>query len=242
MNDFQVFELRRYQIREGERQHFATYFESYSPEAIQQSGAIVAGAFLERRDRSAFTWIRGYRDMDDRAKLNAALYYGPVWKEHRATMNGLMTHSDNVLLLRPFNPHRGIDILPAVDPVQEPGGASGIVVARMFPVKNNGIDEFARRAEPVFSGFPGAAAREAGLLVTLDMPNNFPQHPIRTDGPWLVWLGILRDNESFESGFRDAAEAASQRLFATGLLRSETELIVLDPAPRSRMRWLPTWQ
>jgi len=31
------------------------------------------------------------------------------------------------------------------------------------------------------------------VLVTLDVPNNFPQLPVRTDGPYLVWLGIVRD-------------------------------------------------
>lgn len=85
-NDYPVIEFRRYTIKEGEREHFAKRFESYFPEAIQQTGAIIAGEFLERMNQSMFTWIRGFHDMDDRAKLNAALYYGPVWKEHRSQM------------------------------------------------------------------------------------------------------------------------------------------------------------
>jgi hypothetical protein len=33
-HDFQVVEFRRYTVRDGEREHFATYFESYFPEAF----------------------------------------------------------------------------------------------------------------------------------------------------------------------------------------------------------------
>jgi hypothetical protein len=57
LSDFQVFEFRRYTIKEGEREHFAQYFESYFPEAFQQLGAIAAGSFFEQADPSGFTWI-----------------------------------------------------------------------------------------------------------------------------------------------------------------------------------------
>jgi hypothetical protein len=49
---FQVVEFRRYTIREGERERFAEYFESYFPEAFQQLGAIAVGQFLSRT-----TWM-----------------------------------------------------------------------------------------------------------------------------------------------------------------------------------------
>ena len=175
---------------EGEREHFAQYFQSYFPEALQKLGAIVFGQFLERKNHNLFTWIRGFKNMDARATINAALYYGPLWKEHRATMNNLLVDSDNVLLLRPLNQERGVLVLPAVDPVYETNGAQGVLVAQIFAVKTNSIETFAQQAEPTFAAYRGAGAREAGVLVTLDMPNNFPQLPIRTDGPYLVWLGI----------------------------------------------------
>jgi hypothetical protein len=35
LNDFQAIEFRRYTIKEGGREHFAQYFESYFPEAFQ---------------------------------------------------------------------------------------------------------------------------------------------------------------------------------------------------------------
>jgi hypothetical protein len=238
LTDFQAFEFRRYTIKDGEREHFAQYFESYFPEAFQQLGAIAAGSFFERRNHFGFTWIRGFRTIEDRAIANAAFYYGPVWKEHKKTLNDLMTDSDNVMLLRPLSLERGVPILPAVDPVTEANGAQGIVVAQIFAVKANSVEAFAKEAEITFASYRAAGAREAGVLVTLDVTNNFPQLPIRTDGPYLVWLGIFRDNEMLENEFTPLAERSLPSLSGTGLLRAAPEIVILDPTHRSRLRWL----
>ncbi len=239
LNDFQAIEFRRYTIKEGGREHFAQYFESYFPEAFQQLGAIAAGSFFERGNQAGFTWIRGFHTIEARAVVNAAFYYGPLWKEHKKTLNDLMIDSDNVMLLRPLTPERGVTILAAVDPVTETAGAQGIVVAQIFAVKANSIEVFAKEAETTFASYRAAGAREAGVLVTLDVTNNFPQLPIRTDGPYLVWLGVLKDNQMLENDFTPVAERSLKSLSATGLLRGTPELIVLDPTHRSRLRWLP---
>ena len=238
LKDFQAIEFRRYTIKEGEREHFALYFESFFPEGFQQIGAIAFGQFLERKN-SRFTWMRGFKDMDARATANAAFYYGPLWKEHRASLNDRMLDFDNVLLLRPLAPERGITILPAVDPVKEPDGARGIVVAQVFPVQANRVEAFAQEAETTFAGYRAAGVREAGVLVSLDAPNNFPQHPVRTDGPFLVWLGIVRDDMALETQFMPLAQSSEQSLSSSGMLRGAAELILLDPTRRSRLRWLP---
>ena len=238
LRDFRVIEFRRYTIRDGEREHFAQYFESYFPEAFQQLGAIAVGQFFERKNHSGFTWMRAFHDMDDRARINATFYYGPLWKEHKPTLNALMTDSDNVLLLRPLSPERGVTILPAVDPVSEAKGARGVVVAEIFAIKPNSVDAFAQEAEAAFASYRDAGVRESGVLVTLDVPNNFPQHPVRTDGPYLVWLGMVEDNIALETRFNPLAERSLKSLSATGLLRSEPEIVILDPTPRSRLRWL----
>jgi hypothetical protein len=238
LTDFEVIEFRRYIIKKGEREHFADYFESYFPEALQQMGAMVFGQFLERKNPVGFTWMRGFKNTDARAIINAGFYYGPLWKEHASTMNSLMVDSDNVLLLRPLSPSRGVLVLPAVDPIKEGNGAQGVVVAQIFAVKPNSVDDFAQRAEETFASYRGTGAREAGVLVTLDAPNNFPQLPVRTDGPFLVWLGIVKDNKTLETQFASQAERSMQSLSATGLLRNAPELVVMDPTHRSRLRWL----
>ena len=81
LKDFPVIELRRYTIKPGERKHFAQYFESYFPEAFQQLGSIIFGHFFERDNPSTFTWMRGFHDMDARATVNQAFYFGPLWKD-----------------------------------------------------------------------------------------------------------------------------------------------------------------
>ncbi|HYL05665.1 MAG TPA: NIPSNAP family protein [Thermoanaerobaculia bacterium] len=244
LQGFQVVELRRYTIVDGERERFARYFESYFAEAFEQLGAIAFGHFQERRNLDHFTWLRGYKDLDARATVNAAFYFGPLWKEHRATMNGLLADSDDVLLLRPLTPERSIPVLPAVDPFAAAANARGVVAAQIFAVRADGadgahsVDALARQAEPSFAGYRAAGAREAGVLVTLDVANNFPLHPIRTDGPFLVWLGVLEDEETLRQRFEPLAATAGQSLAASGLLRGAPELVILDPAARSRLRWL----
>jgi hypothetical protein len=96
---------------------------------------------------------------------------------------------------------------------------------------------FAQEAESTFARYRDAGAREAGVLVTLDAPNNSPQLPVRTDGPHPVWLGIV-ENESSLKSFTPLIESAQQSLNTTGLLRAAPEIVILDPSKRSRLRWI----
>jgi hypothetical protein len=201
-------------------------------------GAIAFGQFFERKNPVAFTWMRGFKNIDARAVVNAGFYYGPLWREHAFTMNSLMVDSDNVLLLRPLSPERSVTVLPSVDPVTEARGAQGVVVAQIFAIKANDVDAFAQQAEATFAGYRTAGAREAGVLVTLDVPNNFPQLPVRTDGPYLVWLGVIKDNQTLDTRFNPLVDRSLKSLSATNLLRAAPELVILDPTRRSRLRWI----
>lgn len=242
LKGFSVIELRRYAVKEGERPRFAQYFESYFPEAFEQLGAIIFGSFFERKKQSMFTWLRGFHTIDDRAVVSSTFYYGPLWKEHRSTMNDILMDSDNVLLLAPLSAERGVAVLPAVDPITEANGAQGAVVAQIFAVKANSIEAFAHNAEATFAAYRSAGAREAGVLATLEVKNNFPQLPIRTDGPYLVWLGIVKDNAVLQTQITPLVESSLPSLTATGLLRGVPELLILEPTHRSRLRWYPQGQ
>jgi hypothetical protein len=79
--------------------------------------------------------------------------------------------------------------------------------------------------------------RPAGVLATLDVPNNFPQLPVREDGPWLAWLGVARDEDAVRR-LQAAMATVERELGAGGGLRAAAETIVMDPSPRSRLRWL----
>lgn len=235
---FQTIELRRYTTTDGARERFAKYFDTYFPEAFEQLGAMVFGQFLERGNPNHFTWLRGYKDLSARPVVCAEFYYGPLWKEHRSKVNAILPDSDNVILLQPLHPEHGLLVLPAVDPVEEAKGAQGVVVMQIFPVKKGSEEAFAKQSEAAFARYRSDGVREAGVLISLDVPNNFPQLPIRTDGPWLVWVGVVKDSATLDAKVAPVMKAAEQSLAATGLLRGEIEHIVMDPTPRSRLRWL----
>jgi hypothetical protein len=238
LGPFPVVELRRYSLKEGQADAFARCFETFFLDAVQQLGAIVFGHFVESRAPATFTWLRGFSDMAARLAFNEAFYGGPLWKEHAATMNDRLLDHTNVLLLRSLSADRAVTLLPAVDPVHEAGRARGMVVAQIFAVAPGAVDEFAGTAEAAFAGYREAGLREAGVLVTLDVPNNYPRHPIRTDGPYLVWLGLAEHEGAVASRFTPLAERVRPGLLGTGLLRRAPEEIVLVPGARSRLRWL----
>jgi hypothetical protein len=235
MHDINVVELRRYALRPGARARFSRYFDTWFPEAFQQLGAAALGQFHERGAPDRFTWLRGFADMAARRRACTAFYDGPVWAEHRAALNELMVDSDNVLLLQPARPGDGLRLLPAVDPVREPGGARGIVVAQLFPVAAPLRPAFLSLAERCFAAYRGRGLAEAGVLASLDEANNFPRHPVRTDS-FVVWLGVLRD-EAALGELRPALDLAARTLATSGLLTAPPELVLLDPTPRSRLRW-----
>ena len=111
------------------------------------------------------------------------------------------------------------------------------MVAQIFPLKKGVETEFAKRAEPEFKRYAINGVRAAGILVSLDATNNFPQLPIRTDGPWLVWLGIV-ENEAARRSLEPALHQTEQNLAKSNQLNGAAEIIVMDPTPRSRMRWM----
>jgi len=236
LQDYQVIEFRRYATSPGRRGDFVRYFDAYFPEAFEQLGAMVFGQFAERDDPNRFTWLRGFKDIQARPVVNAAFYYGPLWREHRTKVNAILPDSDNVMLMRPLHPGRGVTVLPAIDPVLEPDGARGVVVAQVFPVEKDGVEAFAARTEHAFAAYDGQGVRTAGVLVSLDLPNNFPQLPIREDGPWLVWLGVCRDDAALQALSRQM-DTVERELTDGGALRGPVERIVMDPTPRSRLRW-----
>jgi len=235
---FQVIEFRRYTVKQTQRQEFAEYFDTYFPEAFQQLGALAFGEFTERDNPEGFTWIRGFQDIESRATVNSAFYYGPVWKEHALRMNDRMIDSDNVLLLHPLSAEHELKILPAVDPVREKDEAKGIIAAQIFKIDKNHVDEFVQQTEPIFDSYRDAGIREAGVLITLDVKNNFPQLPIREDGPYLVWIGILKDNDMLQNQFQPLVKNSLQALTVKNFLKAEPELIILEPTSRSRLRWI----
>lgn len=235
--DFPVIEFRHYTLAAGEREDFVRRFETFFPAAFQQLGALALGQFTPRDEVDGFVWLRGFKSMEARGIANANFYYGPVWKEHAASLNAALIDHTNVLLLRPLTPERGMAVLPAVDPVLEPEGAQGIAVAQLFAVQAGQVDAFAAAAESRFAAYRAADAREMGVLVTLDAKNTFPQLSVREDGPWLLWLGMVPSEAALQKKLLPLMRDATH--FNSTLLRAAPECLVLHPTAQSRLRWLP---
>lgn len=83
-----------------------------------------------------------------------------------------------------------------------------------------------------------ASVMEASAPATADAQATL--FPFRTDGPYLVALHILRDQSVLEQTFDPLLARTKQELTAGGMLRRAPEGLVLEPARRSRLRWLPT--
>ena len=188
--DYQAVEFRRYTLANGVRPQFVSYFEAFFPETFEQLGAITFGSFVEHANSTGFVEIRGFHALVDRAVVSSEFYYGPVWREHRGPVNEMLAGDDSVMLMKPLDTQSSVVVLPSVDPRVPATAQSGTVIAEIFSVKKGSEDEFGKRADAVFARYLTASVRQAGILVTLDAPNNFPQQEIRSDGPFLIWLGV----------------------------------------------------
>src|SRR5262245_46474960 len=97
----QVVELRQYTLHPGQRDVLIELFDREFVESQESQGMTVIGQFRDLDNPDRFVWLRGFRNMAERAEGLKAFYTGPVWKAHREAANATMIDSDNVLLLRP---------------------------------------------------------------------------------------------------------------------------------------------
>src|SRR5579871_1807514 len=70
----QVFELRQYTLRRGQRDTLISLFEKNYLDPQNELGAHVIGTFRDWDDPDRFVWIRGFRDMDSRLKALSSFY------------------------------------------------------------------------------------------------------------------------------------------------------------------------
>ena len=111
-------------------------------------------------------------------------------------------------------------------------------MAQVFAVKAGSTAAFVEMSAPMFEAYRLAGIHECGLLSTLEVPNNYPRLPFRTDGEYVAWLGVAASDAALDTGLRPAIRGAREMLANSGLLKGTPELIILDPTPRSRLRWV----
>jgi quinol monooxygenase YgiN len=124
-----VVELRQYTLKPGRRDELIALLEREFVESQEAEGMDIIGTFRDLDNPDRFVWLRGFPDMEARAKSLAAFYGGPVWKAHRDAANDTMIDSDNVLLLRPVWQGAGFGLGGAQAPIGATALPDGIVTA-----------------------------------------------------------------------------------------------------------------
>ncbi len=232
-DDYRVIQLQRLRIRDGAREQFAEQLHTGLSQADEPAGATDFGQLYERAKASQFTWLRGYRDLQAGAAVNSTDYYAAPARALAGARQPVLVEHTEVLLLRPLHAHSMLSLLPAVDPRHEPDGARGIVVIHIFPVLAGQLDAFARAAEHCFAAYRSHGLVEAGILVSLDVQDR--RTPADATDV-LVWLGVVKDERALDQLGASLVHTA-HTLAASAMQSGDSELVVLDPAARSRLRW-----
>jgi hypothetical protein len=188
-----VVELRQYTLHPGQRDTLIELFDREFIEPQEEVGLRVMGQFRHAQQPDQFVWLRGFADMDARARGLQAFYGGPVWAEHRAAANATMIDSDNVLLLRPAwegsaiasspRPPRGSTAIP-------PGAVDVAIVHLKNPPDDALLAQCRERIAPRLAD---AGARVLGWYTTEYSPNNFPRLPVREREHVIVAISLFDD-------------------------------------------------
>src|SRR5881398_1313897 len=196
-----IVELRQYTLNPGKRDVLIELFDREFIESQEVLGMHVIGQFRDLDDPNRFVWLRGFRNMAERAEGLKAFYGGPVWKAHRETANATMIDSDNVLLLHPATPVSGFSLenmkRPPVDTDKVP---SSLIVATIYyfeaPVTADFVDFFEHALKPVAKSLGGAVS---AYFVTENSENTFPALPVREGENVFVWFSIFQDSVAYEN-------------------------------------------
>jgi NIPSNAP len=241
-DEVRVIELRQYKTYPGKRDVLITLFERAFVESQEALGMKIVGTFRDRNDPLRFTWIRGFRSMEERGPALNAFYFGPVWQAHRDEANPTLDDNDNVLLLKPAAPN--LAFRNALAPRAQPDAApskSGIIVVTIYYLwkdPSEGFSEFFRtRLQPALesSGLP-----VIGAYVPERSPNNFPRLPVRQSENVFVWFTRVDSVAQFDQHMRTSAHLVSldhsTAAAFTGFQERSRQVLYLEPTARSELR------
>ena len=202
-----IVELRQYTLHPGGRDVLIDLFDAHLVESQEDVGMQIIGQFRDLDDPDKFVWLRGFPDMEARARSLAAIYGGPVWKEHRVAANATMIDSDDVLLLRPARPHSDFVL------GRERNGAGGFVLAGVLPDGPGVVPAFEERIAPDVEASGGSVL---AYFVTEPAENTFPALPVREGERVFVWFAGFADRNGLDrEASRRADHAQVLRLVPT---------------------------
>lgn len=233
--DCQVLELRQYTLHPGERDTLIELFDREFVEPQEALGMAVMGQFLDLDAPDRFVWLRGFADMDSRARGLAAFYDGPVWHEHRDAANATMVDSDDVLLLRPAWPGAGVS-MRARHRARGAGGPApaGVLSAVVLPLREPASAEVLRHCrEALTPCLQSGGADVLGWYATESAPNNFPRLPVREGEQVLVVFAMFPHAQALEAFDRSGAWSRALEGGPSTLRADTPDTLRLLPTTRS---------
>lgn len=221
-----IVELRQYTLKPGRRDALIELFEREFIESQEAVGMEILGTFRDAGNPDRFVWLRGFPDMESRAKSLAAFYGGPVWQAHREAANATMIDSDNVLLLRPAWPGAGFHAGPRRAFGEEASPPRAAMVASIWDIGACAADEVAAAFRSAASAIAKANpnAQSAGAFVTEQGRNTFPALPVREGEDVFVWFALVPSPSSAPPCLPEALDCTLAKL---------PELVWLLPTARS---------
>jgi len=194
-----VYELRRYALVPGRRDDLIELFDRCFVDSQEELGIRVVGHFRLRGDPDVFVWIRGFPDMESRARSLQAFYgESAAWRENRDAANATMIAFDDVLLLRPAGRAPSFALAPAERPGPDaPETDGGRIVAEISrferTVGEDPVAAFESKAIPVLRS---NGVDPQALLVT-EPAADIWTFPIETVAKSERGLDRTRQGESF---------------------------------------------
>lgn len=237
----QVLELRQYKIVEGKRDAFVSLFEREFVESQEDTGLRLVGQFRDLDDPNRFTWLREFPDAAVRAPALTAFYTGPLWRRLRSEANALLADNDNVLLLKPAGPGRGLPRgadRAAVGAAPRPGG---LIVANLWRLWVEPDAAFAERFErEVKPELEAAGLPVIGAYLPVREPNAFPALPVREGEKVFVWFARADSAQAYAAALERLEARPGWKARVAPLLADQLEsppvVRRLAPTPRSALR------
>ena len=198
--NIKVLELRNYLLRPNSLGKFAGLFNERFVQPMTELGGYTYGQFTLRGVADRFVWMRGYHDVPSRVNfLNDFYVKSEVWRTNRTAANALIVNSDNVYLLRPFNPEEDLG-----KPAQGISGTeldfgTGVVVVDLF-VCNACRDQAVTLLRKEYLPFLGTiGVRQVTLWISEMTENEFPRLPAFQNKDLLVTITKFDTKTEYET-------------------------------------------
>jgi NIPSNAP len=229
-----IVELRQYMLHPGRRDVLIDLFDSRFVESQEATGMKVIGQFRDLARPDRFVWLRGFDDMEGRARSLAEFYGGPIWKAHSAAANATMIDSDDVLLLRPARPRSAFSLDGSSRTSDNGRAGAGFVAATILNLQSGaeGAGAVAFLEESIAPAIREGGGSILGYFATEPSENTFPSLPVREGEQVLAWFAGFGDRPAMEIVSRRAGELARSAASAIGLERQPVTL-QLEPTSRS---------